>query len=120
MQTPQSTTARRASATSKPAASPASRRRSGSSASAQATPDVQPTANPAQAPGRFNPQVLTKLRERLGLSLRKTARLIGVSPRAVMLWERGIFIPKVEHQATLKNLTRLSKRELLDQLAAAS
>jgi len=83
---------------------------------------IRPSVRPARAPRRlrFNPATLTRLRERLGLSLRKTARLVGVTPRAVMLWERGIFVPTLKNQLTLRNLMRLSKREAHDQLVAAS
>jgi len=80
------------------------------------------TAQPKSAPRRlrFNPATLTRLRERLGLSLRKTARLVGVTPRAVMLWARGIFVPTLRNQVNLRNLMRLTKREAHDQLVAAS
>jgi len=83
-------------------------------------PSPQPAASAAKLRLRFNPAMISRLRERLGLSLRKTAQLVGVTPRAVMLWERGIFVPRMHHQITLKGLARLTKREAHDQLASAT
>jgi DNA-binding transcriptional regulator YiaG len=72
---------------------------------------------------RLSPRLIQKLRVRLALSQAALARLAGVSPGAVVQWERGRSIPSGPNRKSLVALRKLGRRDakrLLASLAAAS
>jgi DNA-binding transcriptional regulator YiaG len=71
---------------------------------------------------RLSPGLIRKLRIRLALSQAGVARLVRVSPAAVVQWEQGRATPAGKNRAALVGLRRLGRRQakrLLDSIAAA-
>jgi DNA-binding transcriptional regulator YiaG len=61
---------------------------------------------------RLSAGLIKKLRVRLALSQAALARLAGVSPGAVVHWERGGATPSGEHRRALIGLRKLGRREV--------
>jgi transcriptional regulator with XRE-family HTH domain len=66
---------------------------------------------------RLSPRLIRKLRERLALSQAAVARLVGVSPAAVVQWEQGRATPGERNRAALVGLRRLGRRQVRRVLA---
>jgi DNA-binding transcriptional regulator YiaG len=80
-------------------------------------------AQAAQAPDRpmrFAPKGLKSLRERLGLSQAKFAKLIGVSDQSMYNWERGKSRPRKEQIAAIAGVRGLGKREAQARLQSSA
>jgi DNA-binding transcriptional regulator YiaG len=71
----------------------------------------------AQA-ARLSPGLIRKLRMRLALSQAAVARLVGVSPGAVVQWEQGRATPAGRNRAALVGLRRLGRRQAKRVLAS--
>ncbi len=69
---------------------------------------------------RLSPGLIQKLRRRLALSQAAMARLVGVSPAAVMQWERGRATPVGKNRAAIVGLRRLGRRQAKRLLASAA
>ena len=69
---------------------------------------------------RLSPGLIRKLRLRLALSQAAVARLVGVSPAAVVQWEQGRATPAGKNRAALVGLRRLGRRQAKRLLAAAA
>jgi DNA-binding transcriptional regulator YiaG len=67
---------------------------------------------------RLSPGLIRKLRLRLALSQAAVARLVGVSPAAVVQWERGRATPAGKNRAALVGLRRLGRRQAKRLLAS--
>jgi DNA-binding transcriptional regulator YiaG len=67
---------------------------------------------------RVSPQLIRKLRTRLGLSQAELATLVGVSTNAVGFWEQGKARPRDRNKEALVALRQLGKREVRGILAA--
>lgn len=67
---------------------------------------------------RLSPRLVRKLRQRLGLSQAAVARLVGVSPAAVVQWEQGRATPADKNRAALVGLRRLGRRQAKRLLAS--
>ena len=67
---------------------------------------------------RLSPGLIRKLRGRLALSQAAVARLVGVSPAAVVQWEQGRATPAGKNRAALVGLRRLGRRQAKRLLAA--
>jgi DNA-binding transcriptional regulator YiaG len=80
----------------------------------------EPTVTEAEVrAARLSPRLIRKVRERLALSQAAVARLVGVSPAAVVQWEQGKATPTGRNRASLVGLRRLGRRQarrLLDSL----
>lgn len=81
------------------------------------------TATPADAENgippttRFSPRSVRAQRKRLKLSAQQFARLLGVSPQTVYLWEQGKSRPRRSQLAALVAVRSLGRREALRRLA---
>jgi DNA-binding XRE family transcriptional regulator len=75
------------------------------------------TEKEAQA-ARLSPRLIRKARERLGLSQAAVARLVGVSPAAVVQWEQGKAAPGGRNRAAVVGLRRLRRRQVRRILAS--
>jgi DNA-binding transcriptional regulator YiaG len=60
---------------------------------------------------RLSPRLIRKLRDRLDLSQAAVARLVGVSPAAVVQWEQGKATPTGRNRVQLVGLRRLGRRQ---------
>jgi DNA-binding transcriptional regulator YiaG len=81
----------------------------------------QPAVSEEEArAARLSPSLIRKLRQRLALSQAAVARLVGVSPAAVVQWERGRATPAGKNRAALVGLLRLGRREAKRLLASAA
>ena len=69
---------------------------------------------------RLSPGLIRKLRKRLALSQAAVARLVGVSPAAVVQWEQGRATPAGKNRAALVGLRRLGRRQAKRLLASAA
>jgi DNA-binding transcriptional regulator YiaG len=69
---------------------------------------------------RLSPGLIRKLRVRLALSQAAVARLVRVSPAAVVQWEQGRATPTGKNRAALVGLRRLGRRQAKRLLAATS
>jgi DNA-binding transcriptional regulator YiaG len=79
----------------------------------------QPVVSEEEARGaRLSPGLIRKLRKRLALSQAAVARLVGVSPAAVVQWEQGRATPAGKNRAALVGLRRLGRREVKRVLAS--
>jgi DNA-binding transcriptional regulator YiaG len=67
---------------------------------------------------RLSPSLIRKLRGRLALSQAAVARLVGVSPAAVVQWEQGRATPAGKNRAALVGLRRLGRRQARRLLAS--
>lgn len=67
---------------------------------------------------RLSPGLIRKLRMRLALSQAAVARLVGVSPAAVVQWEQGRATPAGRNRAALVGLRRLGRRQAKRVLAS--
>ena len=67
---------------------------------------------------RLSPGLIRKLRLRLALSQAAVARLVGVSPGAVVQWEQGRATPAGRNRAALVGLRRLGRRQAKRVLAS--
>jgi len=73
-------------------------------------------------PARFQARGLRSMRQRLGLSAAKMAKLLGVSELSVYNWETGKTTPQKERLAAIVQLRSAGKREIqarLEQVAPA-
>ena len=61
---------------------------------------------------RFSPRLIRSLRNRLGVSQRELAALVGVTVGAVHLWESGKFKPKDEKKKAIVGLRKLRRRDV--------
>ena len=68
---------------------------------------------------RLSPGLIRKLRRRLALSQAAVARLVGVSPAAVVQWEQGRATPAGKNRAALVGLRRLGRRQAKRLLTTA-
>jgi len=75
----------------------------------------EPAADSGQD-ARFSPQWLKGHRQRLGLSARDYARLVGVSELSIYQWERGKTNPRPAQRAKVAAIRGLGKREALKRL----
>lgn len=66
---------------------------------------------------RLSPRLIRKLRTRLALSQARVARLLGVSPAAVVQWEQGRSTPSDQNRRALVALRKLGRREVKQVLA---
>jgi DNA-binding transcriptional regulator YiaG len=79
----------------------------------------QPTVSEEEArAARLSPGLIQKLRRRLALTQAGMARLVGVSPAAVMQWERGRATPVGKNRAAIVGLRRLGRRQAKRLLAS--
>jgi DNA-binding transcriptional regulator YiaG len=69
---------------------------------------------------RLSPRLVRKLRQRLALSQAAVARLVGVSPAAVVQWEQGRATPAARNRAALVGLRRLGRRQARRLLASVA
>ena len=67
---------------------------------------------------RLSPGLIRKLRVRLALSQAAVARLVGVSPAAVVQWEQGRATPAGRNRTALIGLRRLGRRQVKRLLAS--
>jgi DNA-binding transcriptional regulator YiaG len=67
---------------------------------------------------RLSPGLIRKLRLRLALSQASVARLVRVSPAAVVQWEQGRATPTGKNRAALVGLRRLGRRQAKRLLAS--
>ena len=67
---------------------------------------------------RLSPRLVRKLRQRLGVSQAAVARLVGVSPAAVVQWEQGRATPSGKNRAALVGLRRVGRRQAKRLLAS--
>lgn len=65
---------------------------------------------------RFSPSGLKSHRERLGFSAADYAKLVGVSPKTIYLWEQGEVRPRPKQLAGLVEVRGIGKREALKRL----
>jgi DNA-binding transcriptional regulator YiaG len=80
----------------------------------------QPAVSDAEArAARLSPRLVRKLRLRLALSQAAVARLVGVSPAAVVQWEQGRAAPSGKNRAALVGLRRVGRRQAKRLLASA-
>jgi DNA-binding transcriptional regulator YiaG len=84
---------------------------------ARATPWTAQVSEEAVKAARLSAGLIKKLRTRLGLSQAALARLAGVSPGAVVHWERGGVMPSGERRRALVGLRKLGRREVKRLLA---
>jgi DNA-binding transcriptional regulator YiaG len=81
----------------------------------------QPAVSEEEArAARLSPGLIRKLRQRLALSQAGVARLVGVSPGAVVQWEQGRATPAGKNRAALVGLRRVGRRQAKRLLAAAA
>ncbi len=79
----------------------------------------QPAVSEEEArAARLSPRLIRKLRGRLKLSQAAVARLVGVSPAAVVQWEQGRSAPAGKNRAILVGLRRLGRRQIRRILAS--
>src|SRR5581483_2962991 len=79
----------------------------------------QPAVSEEEAQAaRLSPGLIRKLRGRLRLSQAAVARLVGVSPAAVVQWEQGRSAPAGKNRAMLVGLRRLGRRQIRRILAS--
>jgi DNA-binding transcriptional regulator YiaG len=79
----------------------------------------QPTVSEDEArAARLSPRLIRKVRDRLGLSQAAIARLVGVSPAAVVQWEQGRATPGGRNRAALVSLRRVGRRQARRILAS--
>jgi len=71
----------------------------------------------AEKPFAFTGPRLRSLRRKLGLSQRDLAKLIDVTPWAIVSWEKGKFSPRKDRIAKLSELVGKSKEEVKALLA---
>jgi DNA-binding transcriptional regulator YiaG len=76
------------------------------------SPRVKVTDKP-----RFSAKGLRSQRERLGLSAKDCAKMIGVSAQTVYNWERKVSFPRKEQIITIASLRGLGKKEARARLA---
>jgi DNA-binding transcriptional regulator YiaG len=69
---------------------------------------------------RLSPGLIRKLRDRLALSQAGLARLVGVSPAAVVQWEAGRAAPAGPNRRRLIGLRGVGRREVKRMLASAT
>jgi DNA-binding transcriptional regulator YiaG len=80
----------------------------------------QPAVSEEEArSARLSPRLVRKLRQRLGVSQAAVARLVGVSPAAVVQWEQGRATPSGKNRAALVGLRRVGRRQAKRLLASA-
>jgi len=60
---------------------------------------------------RFSPARLRSHRERIGFSAHQYAKLVGVSPQSIYLWEQGKSRPRAPQLASLVAVRGIGKRE---------
>ncbi len=65
---------------------------------------------------RFSPRSVRAQRKRLNLSAQQFARLLGVSPQTVYLWEQGKSRPRRSQLAALVAVRSVGRREALRRL----
>ena len=79
----------------------------------------QPAVSEEEArAARLSPRLIRKLRQRLALSQAAVARLVGVSPAAVVQWEQGRATPAGKNRAAIVGLRRLGRRQAKRLLAS--
>ncbi len=67
---------------------------------------------------RFSAKSVRSQRQRLGLTAEEYGKLVGVSPLAVLNWEKGLARPRKAQLAVLVAVRGIGKREALKKLAA--
>ena len=75
--------------------------------------------SPRLKPKRL-PEKLLQIRQRLGLSAREMALLLGVSQISVYNWEQGKARPRAAQLAAIAAVRKLGKREAAERLGQAS
>jgi DNA-binding transcriptional regulator YiaG len=80
-------------------------------------PAAQAAPEELAAGSRFSPRSVRAQRKRLKLSAQQYAKLIGVSPQSIYLWERGEVRPKQTQFARLISARSLGRREALARLS---
>jgi DNA-binding transcriptional regulator YiaG len=65
---------------------------------------------------RFTAKGLRSQRLRLGLSAGNFARLVGVTPKSIYDWERGVSRPRKRHLSALASLRAIGKKEARTRL----
>jgi DNA-binding transcriptional regulator YiaG len=81
----------------------------------------QPAVSEEEArAARLSASLIRKLRGRLALSQAAVARLVGVSPAAVVQWEQGRATPAGKNRAALVGLRRLGRRQAKRLLASVA
>jgi DNA-binding transcriptional regulator YiaG len=65
----------------------------------------------------FSASGIRKLRKKLGISQKKLASLVGVSPATVVAWEGGKYKPRDGKAGELSNLAKWDKAEVRNSLA---
>ena len=78
--------------------------------------EAEQEASPAQGL-RFRVAGFASLRKKLGLSAAEMGKLIGVSAQSVYHWETGKSRPRAAQLASIAEVRKLGKREVMDRLA---
>jgi len=65
---------------------------------------------------RFSPKMITRMRKKHGLSIKKMAELLGVNNNSIINWEKGDFHPRLELMKKLIAFRNLTKREVKTML----
>lgn len=79
----------------------------------------QPAVSEEEArTARLSPRLIRKVRDRLGLSQAAIARLVGVSPAAVVQWEQGRATPGGRNRAAVVSLRGIGRRQVRRILAS--
>jgi DNA-binding transcriptional regulator YiaG len=79
---------------------------------ARATPWRPEIAEDEVKASRLSPRLVRTLRARLGLTQAALSRLVGVSPAAVVQWERGRAAPAGANRRALIALRKLGRRDV--------
>ena len=72
---------------------------------------------PEEGAPEFSASGIRKLRKKLGISQKKLASLVGVSPTTVVAWESGKYKPRDGKAGELSNLAKWDKAEVRNSLA---
>ncbi len=67
---------------------------------------------------RFSAKSVRSQRQRLGMTAEEYGKLVGVTPLAVLNWEKGLARPRKAQLAVLVAVRGIGKREALKKLAA--
>lgn len=68
---------------------------------------------------RFSPKMITRMRKKHGLSIKKMAELLDVNNNSIINWEKGDFRPRPELRKKLIAFRNLTKREVKKLLSDA-
>ncbi|KKR04381.1 MAG: Helix-turn-helix domain protein [Candidatus Uhrbacteria bacterium GW2011_GWF2_39_13] len=69
---------------------------------------------------RFSPKMITRMRKKHGLSIKKMAELLDVNNNSIINWEKGDFRPRQELKRKLLAFKKLTKRDVKKMLKELS